>query len=234
MLENVTNYFNPKKEEFNSLNLDKNIKQRDIKLLYSEATDYIIINKWNNINTPSIIEDIIKDDNDKDIDGIDNKYRLSSIYKKDGDLDIKDDIEKQITFNGYYYKLDACIITNNDDDINSQLITCLTNDYTKYIYIGNKCPDLHEFDWLKKDFSIYSVFPCDLFKPKKDISDEEKKKISVFNIKKGSNYTLIYVKSENIQEQKARDKAEQKEKEARDKAEQKEQKEKEAKDKAEK
>ena len=204
IMENVTKLFNGKKgEEFK---LNEKIKQSDIKKIFTESKDYIIINKWEN-SIPSIFGDITKDDNDNDdSEGINNKYRLSSIYKNKDDLNITDKIEEQISYNGYYYKLDSCIITNDRDvnDDESQLITCLTHNGKRYIYIGKNCEEIHEYDWLKKEFSLYSVFPCELFTSKK-IDKKEKDKLSTYDIKK-NNYTLIYVKGEKIDVKKAEEK----------------------------
>jgi|LakMenEpi03Aug12_release.lakeMendotaPanAssembly.Ray.scaffolds.fasta_scaffold00138_13 hypothetical protein len=200
------------------ISLKETIKISDIKKKYNEAKDYILINKWaNDKNTPKILNDVSKMNQDGDEDGIDNKYRLSSAYKKDGDLNITDNIDLVIEYNGHYYDLDSCIITNIDDNKKSQLITCLTyggpdNDNDKidnsYIYIGKNCPKLHEYDWLNNDFSIYPKKPCYLYNSHilAFVNDDDKKNISTFNLNKGSNYTLIYVKFKNIDDKKAEEK----------------------------
>ena len=174
---NISRFFN------NSAFILKDIKQIDIKKLYQEPKDYILINKWNK-NIPDIFKKVSEKDQDQDEDGIDNKYRLSSTYKKDGDLDITDIIKEQITYNGYFYKLDSCIITNFDDNEKSQFITCLTHEDKKYVYICNsnsneKCYELNIFDWLKNDFSIHSTFPCIIHNPNHMKNDEKKKNIRI-------------------------------------------------------
>ena len=195
----------------------KEIKQREQRIKYSTACNYILINKWNNINRPIIFDEISKMDLDDDEDGIDNKYRLSSIYKKNkGDLNIKDNIEETIVFNEYYYKLDSCIISNNNDKDNSKLVTCLTHDDEKYAYIPHKnCIELHKLKSLIEEFKIYSLVPCELFKGKVD--NAIKNNITTFNSK--SCYTLIYVKDKKISEVLKAEKALQREKEAEKKAE---------------
>jgi len=111
------------------------ITKRKIVEKYKNPSDYIIVNNWTNNNRPSIIDDISKEDVDDDIEGIDNLYRLSSIYKKKDDLNITDIIQERIIFNDYYYILDSFIITTNDNKPNSKLITSLTYNNKKYLYI---------------------------------------------------------------------------------------------------
>ena len=205
----------------------KKITKRKIIEKYKTASDYIIVNKWTNNNIPSIIEDISKEDADDDIDGIDNIYRLSSIYKRKDDLNITDKIQDRIIFHDYYYKLDSFIITNNDDKPNSRLITSLTYNDKKYIHIDNKdCVELNELKTLTDEFKIHSLFPCDLFKGK--IEQNEIKNVSTYNLTTGCNYSLIYVKYKKItdlereaRELDARKKAQQKIDDDRRKAEQK-------------
>ena len=191
----------------------KEIKQRDQRIKYSNACNYILINKWNKINRPEILDEISKMDLDDDEDGIDNKYRLSSIYKKNrDDLNIKDNIEETLVFNEYYYNLDSCIISNNNDKDNSKLVTCLTHDDENYAYISNQdCIELHKLKSLIEEFKIYSFVPCELFKGK--IDNAIKDSIATFNSK--SCYTLIYVKGKKISEVLKEEKA--KKKEAEDK-----------------
>ena len=191
----------------------KDIKRADIKKLYHEPKDYILINKWNK-NIPDIFKKI--SDKDQDEDGIDNKYRLSSTYKKtDGDLDIDDTIKEQIIYNDYYYKLDSCIISDNNTKKNSsRLLTFLTHEDKKYVYLGNVlstgCTELHELKSYEEVVSIYSKFPCVIFKSnttfinpdETDINPDEIDNISTYDMINGSNYTLIYVKIKNIEEEK--------------------------------
>ena len=178
----------------------KDIKQREIKKIYHEPKDYILINKWNNKNIPDIFKKVSEKDQDGDEDGIDNKYRLSSTYKNKEDLDITDKIDDVIIYNGYYYKLDSCIISDNNTERNSsQLLTFLTHKNKKYVYLDAECTKLHELKSYDETFSIYSKFPCELFKTKKiNINPDEKNYISTYDIK-NSNYTLIYVKFKNIE-----------------------------------
>jgi hypothetical protein len=206
----------------------KDVKQRDQRIKYSNACNYILINKWNNINKPKILDTIAKMDQYDDDDGIDNKYRLSSIYyqkKNKDDLNITDNIEEIIVYNGYHYNLDSCIISNNNDKDNSQLVTCLNYDSKKYAYISNQnCTQLHELKSFNEEFKIYSFVPCELFKGRVDstiIND-----IKTFNSE--SCYTLIYVKGKKLSDidnekkaKEAQQKAEQKIEEARKKAERK-------------
>ena len=202
------------------------ITKRKIIEKYKNASDYIIVNNWTNNNRPSIIDDISKEDADDDIEGIDNLYRLSSIYKKKDDLNITDRIQERIIFNDYYYILDSFIITTNDNKPNSKLITSLTYNNKKYIYIDHQdCEELNELKSLTEEFKIYSSFPCDLFKGK--IDQNEANNLSIFNLTSGSNYTLIYVKYKKITDMERetrnleeRKKAEQKREEERRKAEQ--------------
>jgi|688.fasta_scaffold13123_4 hypothetical protein len=218
--------FNQKKTIEGKFELKK-ITKRKIIEKYKTVSDYIIVNKWTDKNRPSIIEDISKEDDDDDIDGIDNIYRLSSIYKRKDDLNITDKIQDRIIFHDYYYKLDSFIITNNDDKPNSKLITSLTYNDKKYIHIDHKdCVELNELKSLNDEFKIHSLFPCDLFKGK--IEQNEVKNVSTFNLTTGCNYTLIYVKYKKItdlereaRELDARKKAEQKRDEEKRKAEQK-------------
>ena len=197
---NISRFFN------NSAFILKDIKQKDIKNLYRESKDYILINKWNNENIPDIFKKV--SDKDQDEDGIDNKYRLSSTYKKDGDLDITDIIKEQITYNGYFYKLDSCIISDNNTERNSsRLLTFLTHEDKKYVYLGNVldnvCNDLYEVKSFGEAFSIYSKFPCVIFKSNKtDIKPDEIDNISTYDMINGSNYTLIYVKFKKIEDEK--------------------------------
>ena len=204
----------------------KQIKQREIKLKYSKLTDYILINKWNNLNKPEIFDEITKLDQDDDKDGIDNKYRLSYIYKKNkDDLNIEDKIEEKIVYNDYYYNLDSYIISNNNEKDNSKLVTCLTYESKKYAYISKlDCINLTQLKSSSDELNIYSLLPCELFKGK--VHDAIKKDITTFNSK--SNYTLIYVKHKKIsdvekakKDEETRQKAEQKREEDRLKAEQK-------------
>ena len=204
---NISRFFN------NSAFILKDIKQKDIKKIYHEPKDYILINKWNNENIPDIFKKV--SDKDQDEDGIDNKYRLSSTYKKDGDLDITDIIKEQITYNGYYYKLDSCIISDNNTKKNSsRLLTFLTHEDKKYVYLGNVlstgCTELHELKSYEEVVSIYSKFPCVIFKSnttfinpdETDINPDEIDNISTYDMKNGSNYTLIYVKFKKIEDEK--------------------------------
>ena len=195
----------------------KDIKQRDIKKKYSEPKDYILINRWNNeVHYPEFFKEVLKMDQYGDIDGIDNKYRLSSIYKKQEDLIISDNITELIKYNDYYYKLDSFIITDNNTDkkrTNSQLITSLTYDNAKYLYSNKFCTELNELK--QPEFKIHSRYPCELFKGKITISDKEN--ISTFNLNTGSNYTLVYVKFKKIaDEEREKKEAEKREKEKRD------------------
>ena len=211
---------------FNEFKL-KQIKKSEIKLKYTTVSDYILINKWNNLNKPKIFDEITKLDQPGDDVGIDNKYRLSSIYKNEKDLNITDEIQERIIFNDYYYILDSFIITTNDDKPYSKLITSLTYNKKKYLYIEHKdCDELNELKSLTDEFKIYSSFPCNLFKGK--IDQNEATNLSVFNLTTGCNYTLIYVKYKKITDEEReikreedRKKAEQKREEDRRKAEQK-------------
>jgi hypothetical protein len=181
----------------------EDIKQREIKKIYHEPKDYILINKWNNKNIPNIFKKVSEKDQDGDEDGIDNKYRLSSTYKNKEDLDITDKIDDVIIYNGYYYKLDSCIISDiNTERNSSQLLTFLTHKNKKYVYLDAECTKLNELKSYNETFSIYSKFPCELFKTKKiNINPDEKDYISTYDIKH-SNYTLIYVKFKNIEDEK--------------------------------
>ena len=204
----------------------KDVKQRDQRIKYNNPCNYILINKWNNINKPKILDTITKMDQPDDDDGIDNKYRLSSIYKKNkDDLNITDNIEEIIIYNGYYYNLDSCIISNNNDKDNSPLVTCLNYDSKKYAYISNEnCTQLHKLKSFNEEFKIYSFVPCELFKGRVDSTIRND--IKTFNSE--SCYTLIYVKGKKLSDidnekkaEEARKKAQQKAEEARKKAEQK-------------
>jgi hypothetical protein len=195
----------------------KDVKQRNIKKLYNQSKDYILINKWNNVHYPKIFDEILKMDQDDDNEGIDNKYRLSSTYKKKEDLNITDNIDDIIIYNDYYYKLDSFIISNNNEDKSNspQLITALTYDEQKYAYINNYCVELNKLLLAQNEFKIHSLFPCDLIKGKIKIS--EKQDISTFNLNTGSNYTLVYVKLKKIADQeKEQLEADRKAKEKRD------------------
>ena len=196
----------------------KKITKRKIIEKYRTITDYIIVNNWTENNRPSIIDNISKEDVVDDVEGIDNLYRLSSIYKKNEDLNITDKIQEEIIFNDYYYILDSFIITNNDDKPNSKLITSLTYNNKKYLYIDHSdCNELNELKSLTEEFKIYSSFPCDLFKGK--IDRDQVNNLSIFNLTSGCNYSLIYVKHKKISEVINEKKAAQRVEEAKKKAE---------------
>jgi len=176
----------------------KKIKRAEIKEKYDKEPQYILINKWTNDNIPKdVLDAMINDDESKDADGINNDYRLSSTYINNSKLEIDDKIEEQITYKNYYYKLDSCIISNNN---NKSLLTFLTHNNKKYVYLNNKdCTNLHEIKSFREAFSIYSKFPCEIFRSKKKFG--EKDQLSSYNTKE-NNYTLIYVKFKTIEEEK--------------------------------
>jgi hypothetical protein len=244
------------KEEF-KLELDTTKKQNFIRKIYDKKNnpEYITINKWfdSNIkNIPNVLLDIEKMNSNTDDDDIDNLYRLSTTYKSDKDLKITDNIDEEIIYNGYIYKLDSCIINNyNNDYINEFIdepidneenkikepVVCLTNNDNGIIYSGlhvpnTLCENVYNFDWFNKNkFDIYTEYPCNIFEGEPfGIPDE---KISKFNMKK-SNYTLIYVKYENIDEKKKENDEKKKKENDEKKKKEKEEKEKEEKEKKEK
>lgn len=194
------------------LGLKSDIKNTDIKELYNKSVhpDFITINKWNDkSNIPDFFSTIIEKNNtSNDIDGINNKFRLSSLYKKDNDLKIEDDekeIQLEIEYNEYIYKLNSCIISNYNED-NKTPITCSIYNNKKYVYIDSHhhpndiiCNNFTKFNWQKKtDFIIYNKFPCNNIFTIKNLQ-QIGETYSIFSTK-NSNYTLIYVKYKSKQE----------------------------------
>ena len=133
-----------------------------------------------------------------------NSY-LSTNFSYENDFNIND-VKDEITFNGYKYKLDSCLLSNHNKDIGGHAVAGITCQNTRYVYNGwnintndkginktitnqNPC-SLFKYDWNSKSITEDFCFNTKECKLSSEIKPED----LCFSFNKG-NKIYVYVKT---------------------------------------
>jgi hypothetical protein len=110
---------------------------------------------------PDVLFIVKYDDFEKHINNKQKKYNpyLSTNFSYENDFNIND-VKDEITFNGYKYKLDSCLLSNHNKDAGSHSVVGITCLNTRYVYNGW---NINTNDKGIKE-TIVKSNPCSLFK----------------------------------------------------------------------